>query len=421
MNLDSYNMGENIFLYNIIESTKTNLAVFNNMINWYQHINMPKQECFTDIFIERYIKANNSLLDRISKNYKKPEFAIKTTKVNGKDIAIKEVVKYLKPFCQLIHFKKMSKIQLPKLLIVAPMAGHHATLLRNTVEETLPFFDVFITDWVDAKLVPIGAGSFDLDDYIDYMIEFFAYLGPGTHVMAVCQPVVPVLAAVSIMEEQKNNNTPTSMILIGGPVDSRYNPTKVNFFAIERSIAWFENNLITRVPINYPGFMRRVYPGFLQLMGFISMNANKHYDEHYNYFINILKGDVEKVERHHKFYNEYFAVMDLPAEFYLQTIQLVFQQHALPLGKMISRGRKVNPAAIKKTALIGIEGELDDIAGVGQTKASLDLCVNIPSKFKQYHLQKGVGHYGVFSGSKFRDNIVPKIVDFTRFVDKSKK
>lgn len=291
------------------------------------------------------------------------------------------------------------------------MAGHHATLLKGTVAELLPYFDVYITDWVDACQVPLSHGTFDMDDYIDYIIEFFNLLGP-INVMAVCQPTVPVLAATAILASYNSSNAPKSMILMGGPVDARKNPTAVNVFASGKQIDWFEKNVIMQVPPNYPGYKRQVYPGFIQLAGFMGMNLTKHIDSHMKLFKNIIIEDNETAINQRKFYDEYLSVMDLPAEYYLQTVKEVFLDFSLATGKLISRGRKVDLSAINKTALFGIEGEKDDIAGVGQTKASLCLCTNLPESKKHYHLQKGAGHYGIFNGSKYRQFIVPEIKKF---------
>ncbi len=357
-------------------------------------------------------KATIDLIERVTRNYEKPEFGITETKVDGAKVTILQTMILSKTFCKLLNFRKEPMIKQEKLLIVAPMSGHHATLLRGTVQDVLPHFDTYITDWVDARNVPISEGKFDLDDFIAYVQKFIEILGSDIHVMAVCQPTVPVLAAISLLASQ-GKKTPKSMILIGGPVDARKHPTAVNSFADGRSIHWFERNLISRVPCTYPGFMRQVYPGFIQLSGFMTMNMKRHMGEHMNLFKNLVIGDGESAEKHKKFYNEYLAVMDMPAEFYLQTIKTVFKDFDLPLGKMMSNGEKVKPEDIKNCAILCIEGELDDISGVGQTKAALNLCKNVPDDKKLYHLQKGVGHYGVFNGTKFRESIVPLIKKFT--------
>jgi poly(3-hydroxybutyrate) depolymerase len=298
------------------------------------------------------------------------------------------------------------------LLIVAPMSGHYATLLRGTVEAFLPNHDVYVTDWVDARMVPLTEGSFDLDDYIDYVISILHALGGDTHILAVCQPSVPVLAAVALMEADGDPYVPTSMVLMGGPIDTRVNPTKVNEVAGKRGIDWFRTHVITKVPFPNPGFMRDVYPGFLQLNGFVSMNLDRHIEAHKQLFLNLVRGDGDSAHKHKEFYDEYLAVMDLDAEYYLQTVETVFVRHALPQGQMTHRGRPVDPSRIKRTALLTIEGEFDDISGVGQTEAAHRLCANIPPDRRVHYLQLGVGHYGVFNGSRFRSEIVPRISDF---------
>jgi poly(3-hydroxybutyrate) depolymerase len=292
------------------------------------------------------------------------------------------------------------------------MSGHYATLLRGTVEAFLPNHDVYVTDWVDARMVPLTEGSFDLDDYIDYVISILHALGGDTHVVAVCQPSVPVLAAVALMEADGDPYVPTSMVLMGGPIDTRVNPTKVNDVAEKRGIDWFRTHVITKVPFPNPGFMRDVYPGFLQLNGFVSMNLDRHIEAHKQLFLHLVRGDGDSAQKHKEFYDEYLAVMDLDAEFYLQTVETVFVRHALPKGQMTHRGRPVDPGRIKRTALLTIEGEFDDISGVGQTEAAHRLCANIPPDRRVHYLQPGVGHYGVFNGSRFRSEIVPRISDF---------
>jgi poly(3-hydroxybutyrate) depolymerase len=364
--------------------------------------------------LTRTASAGLEVFERLTRKYTKPEFGIIATKVNGKEVKITQKTVLQKSFCNLVHFEKKGNIKQPKLMIVAPMSGHYATLLRGTVEDALPYFDVYITDWVNPRDVPMTDGYFDLDDYIDYVIEFTEFLKGDVHIMGVCQPVVPIAAAVSIMEHEGNKYSPKSMILVGGPIDGRINPTMVNDLADKKSIEWFEQNLITRVPFNYKGFMRPVYPGFLQLAGFISMKPEQHAQKHHDYFNHLIIGDEDSAEKHEKFYDEYLSVMDLTAEFYLQTIKTVFQDFALPLGKMKSRGRPVNMANIRRTALLALEGEKDDIAGVGQSKAALTLSKNLPEKMKQYHLQPDVGHYGIFSGSKYREHIVPIMRDFVK-------
>ncbi|WP_163264966.1 polyhydroxyalkanoate depolymerase [Chelativorans alearense] len=363
----------------------------------------------------RTIAAAAEVFERTTRRYGKPEFGIETTVVDGKAVAVTEEVVWSRPFCRLIRFvRDLPAGRKPdaRLLMVAPMSGHYATLLRGTVEAMLPHADVYITDWTDARMVPLSDGRFDLDDYIDYLIEMFRVLGPGAHVMGVCQPSVPVLAAVALMEARGDGNLPATMTLMGGPIDTRKNPTAVNRLAEEHGIDWFRENVIMQVPWPNPGFLRQVYPGFLQLSGFMSMNLDRHITAHKEFFMHLVEGDGEPAEKHRDFYDEYLAVMDLTAEFYLQTVDTVFVRHSLPKGEMTHRGEPVDPAAIRSVALLTVEGENDDISGVGQTKAAQDLCVNIPDAMRSHYLQPVVGHYGVFNGSRFRAEIAPRIVDF---------
>lgn len=362
--------------------------------------------------------AGFELMERLTRYYAKPEFGITETMINGKPVKISERIVKKRTFCNLIHFKKKDGPKQSKLLIVAPMSGHHATLLRGTVEALLPFTDVYITDWVDARDIPVAEGRFDLDDYINYVIQFIETVGANTHILAVCQPSVPVFCAVALMSQEKNLMTPSSMTLIGGPIDVRQSPTKVTKFAEEKPIDWFQDNVITQVPFNYAGFGRKVYPGFIQLNGFMTMNIDRHIDEHVKLFGHLVEGDGESAEAHKKFYNEYLSVMDMPAEFYLQTLKVVFQDKAIPYGQMYSRNRAIDPSTITKTGLLCVEGELDDISGLGQTKSAIKLCNKLPDSKKRYHMQKSVGHYGSFNGRKFREHIVPVIVNFIHENDK---
>ena len=363
----------------------------------------------------RNIAAAAELFERSTRRYGKPEFGLPSTVMKGKTVAIREEIVWSRPFCDLIHFKKATNGEAheqPKLLIVAPMSGHYATLLRGTVETMLPDQDVYITDWIDARMVPLSDGGFDLDDYIEYLIDILHFLGKGVHIMAVCQPSVPVLAAAAVMEARKDPILPASMTLMGGPIDTRVNPTAVNTLANNHDLDWFRQNVIMKVPFPHPGFMREVYPGFLQISGFLSMNLERHLQAHQDFYRHLVEGDGEPVEKHREFYDEYLAVMDLTAEFYLQTVDTVFIRHALPKGEMTHRGEPVDPAAIKSIALLTIEGENDDISGVGQTEAAQHICVNIPKSKRAHHLQKQVGHYGVFNGSRFRKEIAPRITAF---------
>lgn len=364
------------------------------------------------------IAAACELFERTTRRYGKPEWNLDTTEVNGMRVPVEIKSVWEKPFCRMLHFERQLTQPLrepqPRVLLVAPMSGHYATLLRGTVEAFLPAHEVYITDWSDARMVPASEGRFDLDDYVDYLIEMMHALGGNIHIIAVCQPSVPVLAAVSIMEAEKDPYFPTSMTLMGGPIDTRKNPTGVNNLAAEKGIDWFRNNVITKVPFPQPGFMRDVYPGFLQLTGFVSMNMDRHVDAHKRLFENLVKGDGDLVDKHREFYDEYLAVMDLTAEFYLQTVDVVFVKHALPKGEMKHRGKPVDPSKIERVALMTVEGENDDISGLGQTEATHGLCTSIPDGRRVHYVQKGVGHYGVFNGSRFRSEIVPRISDFMR-------
>lgn len=342
----------------------------------------------------------------------KPAFGLHSTLVEGRKVRVTEEVVLRKPFGQLKHFRRSGVKGGPKLLIVAPMSGHYATLLRGTVERMLPRHDVFITDWRDAKLVPLDEGHFDLDDYVDYLIAFLEAIGPGAHMLAVCQPSVPAYAAAAVMSSDNHPCRPKSLTLMGGPIDTRKAPTEVNVLATQRPYSWFENNVIASVPYLYPGHGRKVYPGFLQLAGFMAMNLGNHLVSHWEMFRHLVQGDGESAEATKDFYDEYRAVCDMTAEYYLQTVDVVFQRHLLPRGRMMHRGRAVDPAAISEVALLAVEGERDDISGVGQTRAALDISTSLPARMKQYHLAKGVGHYGIFNGSKWRNLIAPVVEEW---------
>ena len=363
----------------------------------------------------RNLAAGFELFERSTRRYGKPEFGLPTTTINGSTVSVTERVVYQKTFCNVIHFDRMidrNQIRQPKMLIVAPMSGHYATLLRGTVETFLPTHEVYITDWIDARLVPMSEGRFDLDDYIDYMRDIFSFLGPDVHVLAVCQPSVPVLAAIGRMEMDQDPATPYSMTLMGGPIDTRRSPTVVNKLAMERGIDWFKKNCIVKVPLPNAGFMRAVYPGFLQLTGFMAMNIDKHITAHGDMYRHLIEGDGDSAEKHREFYDEYLAVMDLTAEFYLQTVDTVFVRHALPKGEMMHRDVKIDLSAVSRVALMTVEGEKDDISGVGQTEAAHDLCPQIPQDQRVHWVQPKVGHYGVFNGSRFRADIAPRICSF---------
>jgi poly(3-hydroxybutyrate) depolymerase len=346
----------------------------------------------------------------------KPEFGIESVRVGRKNVPVDEQILLRKPFGQLKHFDRRGIETGAPLLIVAPMSGHYATLLRGTVERLLPRFDVYITDWRDAKLVPLSDGSFDLDDYIDYLIEFLEVIGERTgerpHMLAVCQPAVPAFAATALMNEDKNPWRPRTLTMMGGPIDTRKAPTAVNTLATQRPFSWFEHNVVATVPMIYPGSGRKVYPGFLQLAGFMTMNLGSHLVSHWEMFKHLVVGDDESASSTQKFYDEYRSVCDMTAEFYLQTIDVVFQRHLLPDGQMEHRGRVVRPDAIRDTALLAIEGERDDISGIGQTRAALDIARRLPQAKKQYFLAENVGHYGIFNGRKWREKIAPAVEKF---------
>jgi poly(3-hydroxybutyrate) depolymerase len=348
----------------------------------------------------RAVAASCELFERATRTYAKPRF----------NLPASERVVWERPFCRVIAFGEPSTK--PKLLLVAPLSGHYATLLRGTVAAFLDTHQVFITDWADAKKVPLSAGCFDLDDYIDYCVAMFESLGPDLHVTAVCQPSVPVLAAIARMEAEEHPLVPRSAVLIGGPIDTRRSPTAVNRLPQEKPIGWFKQNCIHPVPWTHQGHGRDVYPGFLQLAGFISMNLDRHQTAHWDMFKHLVQGDGDSAAKHREFYDEYLAVMDLTAEYYLQTVETVFIEHRLPKGEMRHRGKAVELSAIRRCALMAIEGEKDDITGIGQTRAALELAVNLSAEKKAYHLQMGAGHYGVFNGSRFRADIAPKIVAF---------
>ncbi|MGQ0584300.1 MAG: polyhydroxyalkanoate depolymerase [Reyranella sp.] len=367
----------------------------------------------TETWIGKSIAAGAEIVARLTQNYGKPEFGLKTTQIGNETVEVNEEILLRKPFCQLLHFHRDTTRRDPKVLVVAPMSGHFATLLRGTVEALLPEHDVHITDWTDAREVPLTAGNFSLDDYIDYVIAFCRYLGPDVHVIAVCQPSVPVLAAAALMAEAKDPRQPRSLTLMGGPIDTRQSPTVPNDLAMRNSMMWFRQNVISTVPYGYPGAMRRVYPGFLQLTSFISMNLDRHVNAHMRQFEHLVKGDDDPADGHRAFYDEYLAVMDLSAEFYLQTIEVVFKEHLLPRGEWVSRDRKIDPSFIE-TALMTVEGELDDISGLGQTKAAHALTPNIPGARHVHWEQPRVGHYGIFNGRKWREQIMPRVRAFIR-------
>jgi len=378
---------------------------FKNPANPWSHTELGKS-----------VSAACELFERSTRRYAKPEWGISSTLIGAERVPVHISTVWERAFCRLLHFERTfehpPRRPQPRVLIVAPMSGHYPTLLRGTVEGFLPNHDVYLTEWVDARMVPLAAGRFDLDDYIDYLISMLHALQGDIHVIAVCQPSVPVMAAVARMEADDDPYVPHSMVLMGGPIDTRVNPTEVNTLAERRGTDWFRRSVITKVPFPNPGFMRDVYPGFLQLNGFVSMNLDRHIEAHRKLFQHLVAGDGDSAQKHREFYDEYLAVMDLTAEFYLQTVETVFVRHALPKGEMTHRGLPVDPAKIRRVALLTVEGENDDISGVGQTEAAHRLCVNIPAERKAHWLQPSVGHYGVFNGSRFRAETAPRIADF---------
>jgi poly(3-hydroxybutyrate) depolymerase len=368
----------------------------------------------------RNISAAAELFERMTRRYGKPTFGLDEIKVAGQVYPVLEDVVWSRPYCNLLRFVRPDfpgGHEQPKLLIVAPMSGHYSTLLRGTVEAFLPYCDVYITDWADARMVPLAVGTFDLDDYIDYLRAMLDHLGPGVHTIGVCQPSVPLLATVAVMEANGDANAPASMTLMGGPIDTRRSPTDVNKLAERRGVEWFRRNCLHTVPFPYPGFGREVYPGFLQLSGFMAMNIDRHVNAHFEMFNHLVRGDGDSAEKHRDFYDEYLAVMDLDAAYYMQTVETVFIRHALPKGEMMHRDQRVDLRTIRNCGLMTVEGENDDISGVGQTFAAQELCANIPAAKKLHYLQTQVGHYGVFNGSRFRKEIAPRIRKFHASID----
>jgi poly(3-hydroxybutyrate) depolymerase len=406
-------------LYQLYETQRALMAPFSEFASaaakLYNHPLSP----FAHTPLAQRVSAGLDLMHRLAKEYEKPAFGINAATVDGIEVAVQEQVAITKPFCRLLRFKRFSDNQhalalmktQPTVLVVAPLSGHHSTLLRDTVKSLLHDHKVFITDWTDARMVPADEGPFHLDDYVHYVQEFIRHVGPQAHVISVCQPTVPVLAAVSLLASA-GEPTPLSMTMMGGPIDARRSPTAVNNLALNKSHGWFENNVIYRVPPNYPGAGRRVYPGFLQHTGFVAMNPDRHLSSHYDYFLDLVRGDQDSAEGHRQFYDEYNAVLDMPAEYYLDTIKTVFHDFALVNGTWDVDGVRVRPQDIRSTALLTVEGELDDISGAGQTRAAHELCTGIP-KARQFHYDvEGAGHYGIFSGRRWREKVYPRVRDF---------
>jgi poly(3-hydroxybutyrate) depolymerase len=406
-------------LYQLYETQRALLSPFAEFASASSKLYNHPLSPFAATPMAQRVSAGFDLMHRLAKDYEKPEFSITAATVDGIEVAVQEQVAVSKPFCRLLRFKRFSdnakvlaamKDQ-PVVLVVAPLSGHHATLLRDTVKSLLHDHKVFITDWLDARMVPVGEGAFHLDDYVAYVQEFIRHIGPEVHVISVCQPTVPVLAAVSLMASAREF-TPKTLTMMGGPIDARKSPTAVNNLAMNKSYEWFEHNVIYRVPPNYPGTGRLVYPGFLQHTGFVAMNPSRHIHSHYDYFLDLIRGDDDGAEDHRRFYDEYNAVLDLPAEYYLDTIKTVFQDFALVNGSWRVKGKLVRPQDISTSALLTIEGELDDISGAGQTRAAHALCSGI-AKSRQFHYDvEGAGHYGIFSGRRWRELVYPQVKGF---------
>ncbi len=402
-------------LYHVYEMHRVTLAPMRMMANSVlSMLNMPFNP-ISPTPLGRVAMAALDSFEHSTRHFGKPAFGHTSTVIDGAEVPVHEEIVASLPWCDLLHFRRETdRTDNPAVLMVAPMSGHYATLLRGTVKAFLPDHDVYITDWRDARSMPLMGAGFDLDDYIDYVQHFIRLLGPEVHVIAVCQPAVPVLAAVALMNEGEPAAAPATMTLIGGPIDTREGATAVNAFAKSRDLDWFRRNVIHRVPLGNPGVMRQVYPGFLQLAGFMAMNRDRHVEAHWQMFQHLVQGDGEQLGSKRAFYDEYRSVMDLSAEFYLQTIAKVFQEHELPRGLLRHRDHRVDPAAIERTALLTIEGERDDISGIGQTQAAHTLTPNLSPAKHQHFEQKGVGHYGLFNGRRFREEIAPLIKGFMR-------
>jgi poly(3-hydroxybutyrate) depolymerase len=408
-------------LYQLYETQRALMAPFSEFASattkLYNHPLSP----FTHTPLAQRVSAGLDLMHRLAKEYEKPEFGINSATVEGVDVVVQEQVAVVKPFCRLLRFKRFSdnpqvlevmKTQ-PTVLLVAPLSGHHSTLLRDTVKVLLRDHKVLITDWTDARTVPLDAGPFHLNDYVAYVQDFIRFVGPEVHVVSVCQPTVPVLAAVSLMATN-GEFTPRTLTMMGGPIDARKSPTAVNNLAESKSFEWFENNVIYSVPSNFAGVGRRVYPGFLQHAGFVAMNPDRHVSSHYDYFLDLVRGDDDSVDSHRQFYDEYNAVLDMPAEYYLETIKAIFQDYALVKGTWYKDGVQVRPQDISSSALLTIEGELDDISGAGQTRAAHDLCTGVPQERRFHYDVEGAGHYGIFAGRRWRDLVYPVLKDFIK-------
>ncbi|MCQ9616904.1 polyhydroxyalkanoate depolymerase [Paenalcaligenes niemegkensis] len=405
-------------LYHLHEFQRTMLAPFVALSNQSSTLFSHPYSPWSYTLLSKQLAASYELLYRLGKDYEKPAWNIPSVQVAGKTVTVAEQAVISMPFCNLVHFERVGVDDCaPKVLIVAPMSGHHATLLRDTVRTMLMDHDVYVTDWIDARMVALENGPFHLSDYVRYIEHFIETLGPAIHVMSVCQPTVPVLAALSVMAAKNMTSLPRSMIMMGGPIDPRESPTEVNSLATTKPYSWFKNNLIHRVPSRYAGAGRNVYPGFLQHAGFIAMNPNRHMHSHYDFYQHLVQGDDGDAEAHRRFYDEYNAVMDMPAEFYLDTIKIIFQEHRLPKGTWEIDGIVVRPQRIQNMSLFTIEGELDDISGAGQTRAAQKLCSGLDPERKTHYTALGSGHYGIFSGRRWRNQIYPKIKTFIADAD----
>ncbi|MBO6846319.1 MAG: polyhydroxyalkanoate depolymerase [Maricaulis sp.] len=407
-------------LYSVYEMNRLAMTPWRAAANATRRMMRAPWNPMGDTVAGRTMAAAAELFESVTRRYGKPEWMIDATLINGHTVAIEEEVVWSDSWCDLLHFRRdpqalveaRGKREDRKVLFVAPMSGHYATLLRGTVETFLPDCEVYITDWQDARMVPVSEGRFDLDDFVAYIRKMIAFLGPEVHVVAVCQPGPPTLSAIALMAEDKDPSRPASMTFMGSPIDTRKSPTAPNILAEEKPFDWFAQNLIHTVPAPNPGALRRVYPGFLQLAGFMNMNLDRHVDAHWNFFNHLVEGDGDSAEKHRVFYDEYLAVMDLSEEFYLQTISDVFQEHKLARGIQEHHGRRVDVSAIEDIALLTVEGERDDISGIGQTQAAHDLCSNLPDELQLDWVQPEVGHYGVFNGRRFREQIAPRMRDF---------
>ena len=412
-------------LYQLFETQRALMSPFAEFSSASARLYNHPLSPFSHSPLSQRVSAGLDLMHRLAKDYEKPEFGIRGVEVDGVEVAVQELVPLTKPFCRLLRFKRytddlavLSKMKdQPTVLVVAPLSGHHSTLLRDTVRQLLKDHKVFITDWTDARMVPKEVGAFHLDDYIAYVQEFIRLVGHDCHVISVCQPTVPVLAAISLMATS-GEQTPRSMTMMGGPIDARKSPTAVNNLAMNKPYSWFENNVIYRVPTNFPGSGRAVYPGFLQHSGFVAMNPNVHMSSHYDYFLDLMRGDDESADSHRVFYDEYNAVLDMPAEYYLDTIKTVFQDFALVNGTWEVKGQLVRPQDITATALLTVEDERDDISGAGQTRAAHELCSGVSSEHQFHYDAVGAGHYGIFSGRRWRENVYPAVQAFISKYDR---